>query len=513
MNEIKSAIARIFTAVINADGIVSTKELEHLEKVIMPKYGLKASDFKEVDYTFAEAVNTIKTPEGERYLKKRYKKKEEKKKNRRGEKDKKVLSFTEDMEELARADGGIHPKEALLCLSFRLAMEDDGTLSLVSFNNNELRFSKQEIIYVENEWDEEINEEISNNYDAIRYMLQSFGYHFIYLPKVREEFSGYSEDYKVQLIKYYYPSRYAETERDNLLGQFNNKLQGNIDKYKVTKSFCEMLFEGNEHKIKPAFLIKIGTTQKRNPNGLTDFIMLRIREKEVHNTLACTGCQYYNDMFKIPDNRALDTLQHFLNKYDRLCEKNDVLVHRGGIVSSGFNLKSFYGTFLEYLYRRVEKMAFHIHGAVIDMHLGDSYTKSFKINKSNCSELALYLTELYYSNTGGFVYESEKKRESLKTAMLDDDMFEQLTEQYEKFKLIYNGLTNGGLIPYCKYNEELLYGEFTTMQSNFREKIKGSPMVMKYFPPYDKQNKIILIPEVICEVNGVLLREWVKSLK
>lgn len=485
-NIIKSAIARIFTAVINADGIVSTKELEHLEKVIMPKYGLKASDFKEVVCTFAEAVNTIKTSEGERYLKRRYKKEEEElKKKRKNEKDRKVLSLTEDMEELARADGGIHPKEALLCLAYRLSIDENSICSLCSFNNKDLRFSKQEVIYVESEKNEDVNKEIEENYQLICYSLQSFGFKFVYIPRIRKAFESYSEEYKIRLIQYRFPNLYASNMFKETLSDFSTKVSG-----ASTESFSKMLMSNLDNQtIEPSILIKIGTTQKRNPDKLTDFIMLKMEKGKV-----------------------LATLQSFLAKYDDLCEENSLMVRRGKL-SFDFNIKSFYNTFLEYITNNVNEIEIHIYENrnKVTFRYGILNEISMRSAKS-----ALYITEMYYSIIGN--------------GFSNDLGCDMVKAQFDTFKRIYEFI-KGEEYTSCRFPIEFYGGKFCQQHNELVKYIeswfKERGYIMRYCPPYDTTSKKVLIPSSSTSFNVVihyfdgkskeenecdLLKSWVERL-
>lgn len=490
-NIVKSAIARVFTAIINADGIVSSRELQCLDRNdkndLMHKYGLKQKDLEDVELTFAEAVNLIMSAEGIRYL-------EERKLN--------LVSLSMDMENLARADGCIHPKEALLCTVFGRAIERNASVSLVSFDNSGLRFSKQEVIYVECDWSDDINKEIEGNYHAIRFILESFGFSFIYLPIVRDTFFNYGNEYKLQIIKYYYPKQYSEKQKDSLLIQFNNKLQSDIDKYTVTKSFSEMLFGDKFGVIEPSFLIKIGTTQKRNPNGLTDFVMLKIGEKSKGND---------------GKGGALFALTDFLKKYNELCEKNSIMIQRGNATNE-FNAKSFDKTFLDYLYGRVEEINIYIHGKSIIFCFGNFNTISFKLgsnSKGISEQIALYMVELYYSSTNGLIHFPSKEREKLR----NNERELLLKEQYDKFRIVHNRLTTIANIK-DYYDIDWFYDNLNKMHIALRTSFAGAVKnrsivekegIMRFFPLYDKHNKKVLIPQIVCKVEGVFLKEWIEA--
>lgn len=381
-SEIKPAIARVFSAIINADGIVSMKELEYLENELKPKYQLYSDDFeKSKNLTFAEAVQIIKTQIDDRF-------------NYKG--------FIDDIDSLAKADGDVHTKEALLCLALQHTIDDGARylkVKLVSCGTNHLKFSKNEIIYLESEKNPYINEIIDRNYAAICYMLQSFGFQFIYIPKIKEIFQAYSIDYQKEILKYLYPYNSI----DEIYKSFTSRLDG-----ATTEDFTNMILSDcRERMTKPSLMIKIASTQNRNRDHLTDFLLLDVVE-----------------------NGFLTTIQRFLDKYDRLSSRNTILVQRGEHTSE-FNSKSFQRTFVEYLYNKVSDIEIHLdysHKPFVRLGSIGEFTPPAK-------SLALYITLLYYSyKSTPFIKNWNHKH--------------QMREQMDVFYKVYQLVTDGGVDDY-----------------------------------------------------------------
>ena len=139
------AIARVFAAIIYADGFLSQQELEYLEEILKSKYKISTWDFQQLgSCTFAQTIHTILSPQGRKWLNSCHQD---------------ILALINDLETLAQCDSQITPKEALICLCARLALETD-TCTIVSYNEDNLRFSKTDIIYAEPYYDELINEHI-----------------------------------------------------------------------------------------------------------------------------------------------------------------------------------------------------------------------------------------------------------------------------------------------------------------------------------------------------------------
>ena len=115
---VQIAIARVFSAIVNADGIISGNELECLED-LKRKYSLSDSDFEDSRHlTFAEAAKAIKehleffdsNPQKQQSF----------------INDVTLLSFVDTNSfrveniEMEDVDVSIHPREVLLCLALRL---------------------------------------------------------------------------------------------------------------------------------------------------------------------------------------------------------------------------------------------------------------------------------------------------------------------------------------------------------------------------------------------------------
>lgn len=392
MNDIKASLARIFIAIINADGIVSMKELEYLEKEIKPKYRLSSEDFdNSKKLTFAEASQIVKSEIENSYF--------ERFKN-------KILTVVEDMENLSRVDGNtqIHPREALLCLGFRLFLETN-YCKIISCYNNYLRFSKSDVLYVNTEMEQEdyYNEVIQRNYNIICYMFQSFGFNFVSISRIKEMLLGYSDEYFEEIIRHFYPDL-------NEIDIVRNAIKYQLCKVS-TISFSRNLLQG-QNKIDPSVLIKIGSTQARNRDGMTDFILLNINKEGV-----------------------LAPLQDFLFKYDYLCEDSKLMVQRGRL-NNEFHVKSFHRTFFEYLMQLTRKIEIHLfYENIARIEFG--CIRRLPINRTY--DKALYITLLYYAaKREPFIVSQRRPLDKYP----NDRTIMQV--QYDKFCRIYGQINNGG---------------------------------------------------------------------
>ena len=440
-NSHRSAIARIFTAVINADGVISEKELEFLEGVLKPKYQLSDEDFDEAGgLSFVEAVQLIKREVGS-YSGISYK------------------ELIDDIDALAWADGNVHTKEALLCLAFRHAVDDGANylgVKLVSCNENHLKFSKKEIIYVESEVDALTNEVIDCNYELINYLLQSFGFQFVYIPKIKERFLEYTDEYQKEILRYLYP--YVDT--NEMYKSFVGRLfQAN------TVDFTNMLLSDSvKDKVKPSLLIKIASTLDKSHDNMTDFILLDVTE-----------------------NGFLTTLQRFLSKYDNLSGQNTVQVLRGRR-SNEFNGKSFHRTFVDYLNNMVSE---------VEIHLDHSHKPFVQLGSLGAfcpppKSLALYITLLYCSHKG-----EPFTKEWAKANRLD--------EQYKMFCKVYQLITDNGVDSPTDDFYNNIQVDYNKLKSCFGK--LPNKYLHQFAPDYDKTTQTygfgVLLPvRMVCYNRG-----------
>lgn len=308
------AIARVFASIIYADGYLSQQELEYWEDILKPRYRINDPEFGQLNRcTYAQAVQTILASQGRKWLE---------------ECQLSALSIVGDMEQLARCDKQITPKEALVCLCTRLAFEHNGC-TIISFKNDNLCFSKSDILYVEQTIDTEINNEINGQYDNIRYIMQNFGFNFIDIPKVQEEFHLYSDSYRKHLLQFLYPENKRQEDLDNLI--LSRLPSAN------TAGFVSMLFEPllPDISFSPSLLIKLPTNHLLNPEGKEDFALLQIQ------------------------GGIMQTIQTFFYKYNASVGRNSIQIQNGSM-GNAFLYRGFHKTFIEYLRNTVTDIQIHL---------------------------------------------------------------------------------------------------------------------------------------------------------
>ena len=146
-------------------------------------------------------------------------------------------------------------EEALLLMALRLMLTIDlpCEVSILSFDSSVINFENSQILYLESEFDKEVNEQMQKFYREICSEVRLAGFELVYLPKVSEHYSSIAEADLLRIVKCLYPK--VSTERlQSVITQMLNL---------STASFCNNQlspkFSIKElRSISPSFLIKIG---------------------------------------------------------------------------------------------------------------------------------------------------------------------------------------------------------------------------------------------------------------
>lgn len=164
----KVAIARIFSDLIKADRIIDTGEMECWEK-ICSKYGIDSDiQVEAASMTFAEGIHVISSAD-----------------------DKRIASdFLEDCREMTVSDGFCAHPEALIMITLMLALNPylEMGVEVISIPRANFNIDLATALYIENDYDEGINEAIRQNHRVIFKEFQLAGFHFVYLPNIIDHY-------------------------------------------------------------------------------------------------------------------------------------------------------------------------------------------------------------------------------------------------------------------------------------------------------------------------------------
>lgn len=303
----KTAIAVLFTNIINADGIVYESELSGL-KEIRHKYSLTTTHFKDVKtMSLATAINKIITTS--------------KKKG-----DKLYDMICDDMVKVASVNGSVSSEEAMICLAFRYAYEIQDA-HFFEYEYNSIKLAKKEVIYIDdgqNERTEELRDESKNYYDNLSSVLKMYGFTYVCIPTIQRQLMSYSKEFLGNIIEYLYPNRVTEGVIDNLL----EKLTGDS----LSVFGCQIMQEGAKMKtFPPSLLFKINEStvvSSKDNTRRTVFNLLQLPIKD--------GC------------RIQDTIQDFTRKYRGLVSR--IHVDDSFDTNVKFNIRSFQRTLVDFYF-------------------------------------------------------------------------------------------------------------------------------------------------------------------
>lgn len=239
-DEHKEAIARVISDMIKADNIIEESEIRTM-KELNEKYSITKEQIgASRGIRFSDAVNTL------RELNKRERE-----------------ELIKDIYKIAVSDNICVPREALLQMALEYCLltgddnpEDDVSRPfLIPCPTGESTLNDQYMVYIENCYDSEKNEELQKNIRLFVTLSRLCGFHFIYIPMMVEEFRNMKKDFVMEVIRYMVPHK-----KENDIGNVYDRL------CKMnTSDFCrdilkEQLQVNMPDDLPPSLLINIGTS-------------------------------------------------------------------------------------------------------------------------------------------------------------------------------------------------------------------------------------------------------------
>lgn len=266
-NSYKAAILKILYDLVGSDGAIDDRELLKLME-LKHKYGIvrKCSTECQIvenahNITFSDALIILK-----KWI-------EENKD------DSFVKMFSEDLFDLANVDGECSLNEARIILAVAYVLNDEA--KIFSYKDRDMLFSKREMVYVENDFDESLNSEVSQRYYFLSSQLKLYGYDFVYIPSITKLFKKkYDMGLLSEVLLLNTPDVFSNEEQDIVLNTICNV---------TTEQFCSLSFRDKIDS--PALLIKVKTSNvpisKENRiyyDTYSDFLMIYV-EKDISSTI------------------------------------------------------------------------------------------------------------------------------------------------------------------------------------------------------------------------------------
>lgn len=252
--EQKIAIAKVICEMIKADSLIDESEILDM-KELQAFYSINREHMaKARGIRFADAINILKDltkKEREQFYKK--------------------------ISKVSLSDGVSLSSEAMLLIALRVCLltEDAIEPTIVSFPTSEASFVDRYIIYIENKYDKKVNEEIKNNHRLLTSLTKLYGFNFIYMPDVSDEFKEMNPEYLKDVVQFINPS-FTEEDIDRTYERLCN--------ITTIKFYEEMII--NRLKLNlckndiPFVLLNIATSTLQDDKGCvkfnTDFLCIPI---------------------------------------------------------------------------------------------------------------------------------------------------------------------------------------------------------------------------------------------
>lgn len=168
----RASIFRIVSDLIRADSIIDIREMEKLD-TIREKYAIKKEDeILGSTFTMSKAVHTLL--DSPKCLQHEL-----------------IATFNE----IALSDGFCAREEALLLLALRLSLTlaFNTECKIVSIDTSSVYVDPTQILYVESEFDNDINWGINEKFREIMAEVRLAGFDLVYLPKIAEHYRTISK--------------------------------------------------------------------------------------------------------------------------------------------------------------------------------------------------------------------------------------------------------------------------------------------------------------------------------
>lgn len=163
----RQSIYRIIYDMMKADELISVDEITFVRNMC-EKYAI-TTELREqaMDMKLSEAFSEIRTMPVRQ-----------------------LATFLDEVSQLSLSDGSCCREEALLLLSCYECLSGDKEAMLVSIPSSDMMLTNNQVLFVENGYDDEANDYVRRRYSVLANSLKMGDFDFVYLPKMQEQFSA-----------------------------------------------------------------------------------------------------------------------------------------------------------------------------------------------------------------------------------------------------------------------------------------------------------------------------------
>jgi len=250
MNKIeKISVARIVSDLIKADSVIDSREMD-LFGFIKDAFHLNRECLSDARFiTFADAVNNLCLLD-----------KAEKR------------DLMDLFKKITLADGMCNKDEALLMIALMYCLEGNYEAEMVHIQvpQQGLQLENSQVIYVEAEYDNEINDVIGKNYQQIENSMRLAGFDFAYIPQIAKTYRSTPEELFNEVMTFLTPNL-----EDKELSKIQEKISSMTTADFCKEQLCKKLHINCLSDTHPALLMKVGETISEN-NIFANFLKIVI---------------------------------------------------------------------------------------------------------------------------------------------------------------------------------------------------------------------------------------------
>lgn len=186
--------------------------------------------------------------------------------------NKQLSQFMKQLDQLTLKDGTCYREEALLLMGLALSMDMHDKAEIISVPWGEIMLDNNQVLFVENGFDEDVNEYITEHYMHIVNSLRIGGFEFVYVPKVIEQLCSTGTNLLEKVVSHLAPRKTKE-ETDAII----SSIQGQT----TEKVYRELLLGKLKFNIdinEPSILIRIGLSFV-NGKRMSNYVVVKLEEK------------------------------------------------------------------------------------------------------------------------------------------------------------------------------------------------------------------------------------------
>lgn len=340
------SIARVFSDLVKADRIIDMAEMEYWRKICQQYSITNDMEIKASAMSLADAMENI-----------------------RGSEEKELReSILRDCRKMTLSDGFCAHPEALIMTAMIMFLDSEQAqrVDMISVPKSNFNIEKGTVLYVESEYNEDINKVIASEHRYIFKELQLIGFHFIYLPKIIAHYRNTDSALFREILSFLAPRLSPE----GIETTYNSLLKMN------TASFC-----------KDVLCNKIGISELRDTYPA---LLIKISDNYVGET------EYANYLKIEADDGIVYLIRSFVDMFCAIQRSDNFVINTSEETNSRFHYYGFYKQLLDiFLIRRNIRSTIHINPFTEEISFPEIDMKLMGLHRR---ERALYVLLLCMEN-------------------------------------------------------------------------------------------------------------------